>query len=186
MRSCVTRHNIRRWKTGHRKSQMVSQISRTCNLGSISAALSCLVWSLPESGGSSPEQGLVIEPTYDFDRQFMGKKVRLICESLRYIYGPQLGGCSVSGKVSKIGDYRNEIGKVRCSLVFYCYTYLLTHSLSHSDGQHGSLRLRGGKLQKCFTITINDIVAFRIPQSCLKKQSWLNSILIIFQDFKCT
>ena len=128
MRSCVTRHNIRRWKTGHRKSQMVSQISRT----------------------------------YDFDRKFMEKKVRLICESLRYIYGPQLGGCSVSGKVSKIGDYRIEIGKVRCSLLFYCYTY----SLSHSDGQHGSLCLRGGKLQKCFTITINDIVAFSIPQSC--------------------
>ena len=39
-------------------------------LGSISAALSCLVWSLPErlrvtsgrSAGSSPEQRLVIEP----------------------------------------------------------------------------------------------------------------------------
>ena len=51
-----------------------------------------------------------ISRTYDFDRKFMGNKVRLMCESLRYIYGPQLGGYSVSGKVSKIGDYRIEGG----------------------------------------------------------------------------
>ena len=52
----------------------------------------------------------------------------------------------VSSKVSKIGEYRIEIEKDRCGLGFYNVT--LTHSITHSDGQHCSLRLRGGKLQK--------------------------------------
>ena len=36
-----------------------------------------------------------------------------------------LKGPFVSGKVSKIGEYRIEIGKVRCGLGFYCYTQSL-------------------------------------------------------------
>ena len=52
----------------------------------------------------------------------------------------------VSGKVSKIGEYRIEIGKVRCGHGFYIVT--LTHSITHSGGQHCSLPLIGGKLQK--------------------------------------
>ena len=49
----------------------------------------------------------------------------------------------VSG-VSKIGEYRIEICRVRCGLGFYCYT----HSLTYSEGQHSRLHLRGSKLQK--------------------------------------
>ena len=44
---------------------------------------------------------------------------------------------SVSEEVSKIGEYRIEIGKVRCGLGFHCYTH--THSLSHSLTEKDSI-----------------------------------------------
>ena len=47
---------------------------------------------------------------------------------------------SVSEEVSKIGECRIEIGRVRCGLGFHCYT--------HSEGQHSNLRRRDSKLQK--------------------------------------
>lgn len=87
--------------------------------------------------------------------------MRLICESLWYIYVLNFGVVLSPVKSLK------SIGSKSAKFVVASYSIVtLTYSLSHSDGQHGSLCLRGGKLQKCFTITINDIVAFRIPQSC--------------------
>ena len=35
--------------------------------------------------------------------------------------------------ISKMGEYRIEIGKVRCGLGFYCYTRSLTHSERQSQ-----------------------------------------------------
>ena len=42
---------------------------------------------------------------------------------------------TVSGDFSRIGEYRIEIGRVRCGLGFYCY------SLAHAEARHSSVRL---------------------------------------------
>ena len=39
----------------------------------------------------------------------------------------------VSGQLYEIGEYRIEIGKVRCGHGLQCYTYSLTHSLFQKD-----------------------------------------------------